>query len=511
MAYELASQGLTVVILEAGPRHDPNARFTYMQDSLMHDRDPWASDLPARDAYTNAGDIRYPLHRTRVKAVGGSTLHWHGRALRLHEADFRMRSLFGVAEDWPIGYADLEPYYRQAERALGVAGIADNPFASYRSSDYPLPPFPFSYDDRIFQKACAKLGIVMHHVPWARNSVPYHGRPPCQAFATCGSHRVCPISAQYTSERHIRLAEETGRTRTIANATVRRLNVKSGQVHSVTYATLDRSHHDQPARTFVLAAHAIESARLLLLSESSEFPQGLANASGLVGRNFMEHLYLEVQARVRERVYPFRIGFGTAETHQFVPSRKRDEIGSIKIEFESGGPEPREIALRSGKWGSDLAEEIRQSFGRVVHISLEIEQLPRVENSITLDPEVKDHFGDPVPRISFSVGGYETATAKKAIEIGEQIVSAIDGAVVTRGGAEALRRLTFGSHHMGTCRMGTNPDTSVVNANLRAHNVENLFIVGSSVFVTSGAVQPSLSIAALAIRAARHISRQGAR
>jgi choline dehydrogenase-like flavoprotein len=412
-----------------------------------------------------------------------------------------------LAEDWPVDYRELEGYYGQAERALGVAGVADNPFDSYRTTDYPLPPFPYNYDDRFFQKACDKLGIIMHHVPWARNSVPYHGRPPCQAFSTCDTHRICPISAQYTSERHIRLAEATGRARTITNANVVRINARSRRVGSVTYATPDRRQHDQEARIFVLAAHAIESARLLLLSESSEFPQGLANTSGMVGRNFMEHPYLAVPAKLKERVYPYRIGFNTAGTHQFVPTRRRDEIGSIKMDFEVRGPAPQQIALRSGKWGPELADEIRQSFGRQIQIAFEIEQLPNHENSISLDPIVKDYFGNPAPRISFSLGDYEMATAKKGIELAETILSAVGGAEIARDRAESLKRIEFGAHHMGTCRMGSDPDTSVVNGDLRCHAVDNLFIVGSSVFVTGGAVQPSLTIAALAIRAAQHVRR----
>ncbi|MPZ78681.1 MAG: NAD(P)-binding protein [Deltaproteobacteria bacterium] len=509
MAYELASKGVRVTVLEAGPRHDPQARFSYMQNRLATGADPWASNLPERDVFTNAGEVEYPLKSARVKAVGGSTLHWGGLSLRLHETDFKMKSLYGLADDWPIGYEQLEPYYGKAEAALGVAGIADNPFASYRSTKFPLPPFPFNYHDRVFKKACDKLGIVMHHIPWARNSMPYQNAPACQAFSTCGSHGICPISAQYTSERHIQLAEKTGNAQVIPNANVLRIHVdKSGRAQSVTYATPDREQHELRAGAFVLAAHAIESTRLLLLSKSSRFPQGLANRSGLVGKNFMEHLYLSVTAKLKERVAPHRIGFNTAESHQFVAAKNKDDTGSVKIEFEITGPTPLDIARRSGNWGADLAREIRESYGRDVRISLEIEQLPDEKNTISLDPKVTDYFGNPAPRITYAIGDYEKATAQKAIEIGESIFGALEGAEITRGGSESMNNIGFGYHHMGTCRMGHDPEKSVVDSDLRSHDVDNLFIVGSGVFVTGGGVQPSLTIATLAIRAAEYLAKE---
>ncbi|MEX0806629.1 MAG: GMC family oxidoreductase [Candidatus Binatia bacterium] len=509
MAYELASKGVKVTVLEAGPRHDPQTRFSYMQNLLSTGADPWASNLPERDVFTNAGETDYPLGAARVKGVGGSTLHWGGLSLRLHETDFKMNSLYGLADDWPIGYEQLEPYYGKAETALGGSRISDNPLASFRTTVIPLPHFPFHYDNRVFTKACERLGIAMHHVPWARNSIPYQNAPACQAFSTCGAYGICPISAQYTSERHIHLAEKTGNAEVIPNANVLRINVdKSGRVQSVTYAAPDKEPHEVRARAFVLAAHAIESTRLLLLSESSRFPQGLANRSGMVGKNFMEHLYLSVTAELKEQVAPHRIGFHTAESHQFLGRKKRDEAGSVKVEFEIIGPTPRDIARRSGHWGADLAKEIRESYGRDVRISLEVEQLPDEKNTISLDPKATDYFGNPAPRITYAIGAYEKATAKKAVEIGESIFGALQGAEITLGGSESMEKIAFGYHHMGTCRMGNDPEKSVVNSDLRTHDVDNLFIVGSSVFVTGGGVQPSLTIATLAIRAAEYLAKE---
>jgi choline dehydrogenase-like flavoprotein len=310
------------------------------------------------------------LNFLRIKAVGGSTLSWAGVSLRLHETDFKMKSLYGLAEDWPISYQELEPYYGKAEIALGVAGVADNPFASHRSTDFPLPPFPFSYANQVIKKGCDKLGIKMHHVPYAKNSVPYQGRPPCLAYSTCNP--VCPIDAQYNAEVHVRLAEATGRVKVIPDANVVRLNLSSsGRVGSVTYAALDKSEHEQKARVFVVAAHGVETARLLLLSRPQGFPNGLANSSGMVGKHFMEHPYTGVRGRLNQHLFPFRIGFHAAESHQFYATKSRDTIGAFKLDFQSsGGPLPRTIVRESGNWGTALKKEIQESFAAMVRLAL---------------------------------------------------------------------------------------------------------------------------------------------
>jgi glucose dehydrogenase len=508
IAHELASRGINVVVLEAGPWHEPAARAQRMALALDGE-EAWPSDNPARDRYTNSGPVDYPLSRARVKGVGGTTLHWGGLALRFHETDFRMRSLYGLADDWPISYEELEPWYGAAESALGVAGMGDDPFASPRSSPYPLPAFPFSHSDRFFKDAFDRAGVQLHHVPWAINSVRYGDRPACQAFATCGSpYNVCPIGAVYSADTHVRRALGTGRAALITEAAVVRLVTdEAGKVREATYMTTDMQEHSQRAKVFVLAAHGIESARLLLLSDSSIFPDGLANSSGTVGKYFMEHLQFNGSGTIEHRLDPFRIGFHTAESNQFSTSSRRDQVGGYRLApLDTASGTPEQIAVRSGKWGDELAEEIRQAFGRRIAIYAQLEQLPDVSNTITLDPAVHDVFGDPVPRINYSIGDYELATRRDAAVTMARLLEA--------AGARDLRfpsneRLGFNWHHMGVCRMGDDPAASVVDRNLRAHDVQNLFIAGSSVFVTGGVAQPSLTIAALALRAADYIAREG--
>lgn len=505
LAYELGQKGVEVVVLEAGPRHDPQDKYAYMEKFLAGG-DPWAPDIAERDRYTNAGEIAYPLNRYRVKAVGGSTLHWSAVALRLHESDFKMKSLHGLAEDWPVGYDELEPYYVRAEAALGVSGTADNPFASRRSAGYPLPPFPFSYANQVLLPGCEKMGIQMHHVPYARNSAPHADRPQCQAFGTCIP--VCPIEAQYNAEVHVRLAEKTGKVTIVPRANAVRINLgRSGLAESVAYATPDKAEHEQRARLFILATHAVESARLLLLSTSPRFPHGLANRSGLVGKNFMEHPYVQVWGKLKQNLFPRRIGFHTAESHQFCVPKKRDTDGAFKLDFEALGPMPVQIAAESGLWGDGLATEVRETFGYSAGVAVFPEQLPREKISITLDPEVKDCFGNPVPRVTYFLGAYEKEAIRKGVARAAGILDAIGATDMGSDAGDSL----FCGHHMGTCRMGDDPEKSVVDRDLRTHDVKNLFLAGSSVFVTGGAVNPSLTIVALALRAAETILKNGAR
>lgn len=505
MGYELARRGLKVVILEAGPRHKLQERLGYMND-IVRGRvagPAYGSNLPARDVYSNAGEVEYPLNWLRAKGVGGSTLHWGGQIWRFLESDFRLKSVYGIADDWPIGYDELEPYYVKAERALGVAGSVDNPFMSRRSADYPMPAFPFSPADRIFQQGCQKLGILVHTIPWARNSVPYQNRPACAAYATCGTFRICPIAAQYTAETHLDLAERTGNATVVANANVVRLVTDSRKrVRSAIYMNPEKEESEQKARLFVLAAHSVETARLLLLSESSQFPHGLANGSGMVGKNFMERPAVAVSGILEQSVFPHRIGFPTAASLQFCDPKNRHEVGGIKMAFHTmGAPMPYSLARASGNWGQALADEVRQQFGHEVIAEAAIEQLPDPENTVTLDPHLRDYFGDPAPRITYSFGAYEKTTLDVGVKLSREILKAVGAER-----AENDESHGFAGHPMGTCRMGDDPEKSVVDRNLRAHEVTNLYVVGSSVFVTGGSLQPSLTIAALAIRAAEHIA-----
>jgi choline dehydrogenase-like flavoprotein len=500
MAAELADRGLEVLVLEAGPRHDFAARREYARRAIRGE-DPWRTPIAAMDRYTTSGSFPFTLEAKRARGIGGSTLHWEGYTLRFHADDFRLQSRHGIAEDWPISYEDLEPYYGKAERALGIAGAADDPWASPRSTAYPLPPFPFSYSDRMFARACQELGIALHHMPQARNSVAFGGRSRCLACSVCVA---CPTGAKATVDlTHVARAEATGRVRVLPDTTVLRLEVDpSRRVSGIVCAGHDRRERRVAAPIVVVAANGVETARLLLLSTSTVFPAGLANSSGQVGRHFMSHPAIDVVGRMRMNVFPHRVGFSTAITRQFAVERARATQGSFFLEFLNGPglPPPASIAVASGKWGEALHRHVQREFGHLLGIRVYCEQLPAAANAVSLDRTATDHFGNPVPHIAYGIGPYEQA----ALRDGEAVAAGILRAL----GAEDIRAQNreVGAHQLGTHRMGRDPRASVVDPDLRAHDVPNLYLVGGGCFVTGSSAYPTLTIAALAIRAAERIA-----
>jgi choline dehydrogenase-like flavoprotein len=520
VANSLSGRGYDVVVLEAGPRFEPEDRQERLERALRPEspaQDVWEMG-GERDRYTSSGDLFYPLNQTRVKGVGGTTLTWLGITPRLHEKDFEVQSRHGVASDWPIRYRDLQPYYRRAERALGVSGSLDNPFAPPRETEYPMDAFPPSYSDSLFQSACDELGITMHSVPQARNSEVYDGRSQCLGYSTC--IKVCPSGAKYSGDVHIRKSEGNEAI-VIDRVPVQRLehDTSGTTVEAAVYATPDGTRHRQTARRFVLAAGAIETPRLLLLSDSEKHPDGLANSSGVVGKYLMDHPIVSINARLDEPANQEPIGFHTSECHQFYDDPDNPP-GSIKLVFLNKNPtRVSTTALRGGDgrirenfddivsgdpWGDELAERLREYYpNRRVGMIGNPEPLPRQESQVTLDTSQTDEFGNPVPNISWNLGSYARTTMEYIRELQRSIMEEM-GATVT---AESdLSDPDPGSHPMGTTRMGADPDESVVNPRLRTHDVQNLYIASSSVFVTGGALNPTLTIAALSLKAADHIA-----
>lgn len=499
MAWELARRGIKVVMIESGPVHPFEQRFEYMHRFLKGEN-PWQTKLPGLDLYSTGGSFPYHLEWNRARGLGGSTLHWEGYTLRFHANDFRMFSLYGVSEDWPISYENIEPYYGKAEIALGVAGTPDDPWGSFRGTPFPLPPFEFSYSDGFFTRGCKNLGITLHHLPQARNSTAYDKRPQCQACGTC---HVCPIGAKASIDiTHMKKAIATGNVNVLMDSTVLRLETDHSQkVSEVIYAGHDRIEQSLSAPIVIVAAGAVETPRLLLLSTSRDFPDGLANRSGLVGNYFMSHPTIDVTGRVKEKVYPYRVGFSTAMSRQFAIDRNRAGKGAYFFEFlNSSGHKPEEIALSSGKWGESLERHVREEFGHTLGVRVFCEQLPDKNNSISLDTSKKDYFGNPVPNISCGIGEYERGALKEATEVAKTILQSAGAFDIQAG------NIRYASHQIGTHRMGKDSRSSVVDDNLCTHDIPNLYLVGSGAFVTSSASPPTLTIAALAIKTSEHIA-----
>ncbi|QDX39428.1 GMC family oxidoreductase [Salarchaeum sp. JOR-1] len=517
VADTLAARGHDVVVLEAGERFDEDSRRDRMERHIRPGHGPlsvWNMG-GERDAYTSSGDRGYPLNRARVKGVGGSTLHWQGMVMRLHELDFEQASRHGVAADWPLDYDDLRPYYAAAERALGVAGADDNPFAPPREEPHPMPAFEPSYSDSLFADACERLGIAMHSVPNARNSEAYADEPPCIGYGTCKP--VCPSGAKYDATRHVASAEADG-ARVIDRAAVQRLehDASGDRVTAAVYATPDGETHRQHASQFVVACGGVETPRLLLLSASDAYPDGLANTSGAVGRYFMDHVFAGTGGVLDEETRQNHIGFLTSESHQFyddpargtergVPSADGDasDYARLKLEFLNyAGPSPVREALGSDEWGDALLGSLRQSYGNHIAMGGLVEQRPRAEHYVGLDASQTDDHGNPVPDVHWGLDDVTRRTLERANEIQERVLDELGAEVTWQVGPENTGPAF---HHMGTTRMGRDPTESVVTPELRTHDLDNLWIAGSSVFVTGGAMNPTLTLAALSLKAADHL------
>ncbi len=504
LALRLARRGKSVTVLESGPRYtarDKEALFLAKMKGKI-DGNPYRLKEGRIELFRNNGEENLPLDYERVRGIGGTTLFWLGNTPRMLKADFKMRSTFGLADDWPIGYDDLEPYYGQAESEIGIAGADDNPFAEHRSTPYPMPAIPFSYADKFLKRTTDRLGIEFHHTPQARNSVGYGGRSQCLSCALCD---VCPSGAKATFDvTHALPAEQTGRVRFITDATTLRIEVDgSGRARRAIYAGLDRVEHAQEADVFVIASGGIETPRLLLLSSCSQFPDGLANRSGMVGKYLMNHPIVQLTGRVQENLHPYRVGFESTESFQFYATDTRDEMGAFLMNLNNSGgcgPTPAELAAASDLWGDDLERKIRERFGYYLSISAGTDQLPDERNRVDLDPVLTDYFGQPIPLVTYGFDDYTARTLKQAAEVIQHILEEAGATQITEP------QQWWPGHHMGTTRMGSDPETSVVDASLRTHDVPNLYLVTTGCFVTGGVANPTLTLSALALRLGDHLA-----
>ena len=496
LAAEATRRGRTVALIEAGQRFEFAQRPAQIKHHQVFGGLKWPYEVRERDLYTDSSlesiGVRYLLEPHRMKGVGGSTLHWGGRISRLMPSDFRSASLYGMGADWPLSYDELEPYYCRADWELGVSGTHHESLPP-RTRDYPNPGFPMSVDDAMWVPVAEKLGITVYPTSFAINSRPFGGRSECQAFTAC---EVCPSGARYSADFHVAEAEATGRCDVFSNTVARRIEVNgSGHVRAIHVSTLDKREREIRGTEYVIAAHSVESARLLLLSQCG-------NHSDQVGRNFMEHIYIEAGGDLPEkRFYPRRGGYEVLESVSYYHGEDRRERGGIKLEFTFEN-DPLGDMEHQKIWGHAMARHDRQNFGHWVGLSTETEHQPNPDSRVSLDHDVVDLFGDPVPHMHLAFSDIDHRTQRRARDImGEMLLLA----GVKDPVQDPLNSYSFGAHHLGTCRMSEDPDKGVVDRDGRVHGIDNLLLVGGSVFPTGGALQPSLTIAALALRMADHL------
>jgi choline dehydrogenase-like flavoprotein len=492
VAKELAGHGLSVTVLEAGRRYDP------------------ARDLTNTEA--NAAKIMWTEPRVfdgpdgvvpkMGVGAGGGTLPWLGVVPRFQPADFRTRSTEGVGDDWPIGYDDLRPYYARVERELGVAGEC-GPFAA-EPYTLPMPPHRMNWHAQLLARGARALGAHPFAPPIAINSIPYDGRPACVYCGWCASG--CPIGAKATTlDTHLAPAERLG-ARVVSEAFVSRIvyDAARGRVSGIHYLDAAGREHALEARCVVLAAHAVETPRLLLLSANPTFPQGLANTSGLVGKGLMSHPTWQVFGTFDGPVNAFKgmqMGHVMVQDYLAADPKRGCARGFILLSYMMT---PVTYANLSGSFhGAELKDFLYQ-YAHTAAWWAHAEGLRSDHNTVTLDPAVKDARGLPVARLTYEWTANDRALAGAARDTAVAMMHA-SGARQVRVG------LNYGAHAMGTCRMGHDPRNSVVNSFGRAHDVPNLFVCDTSVFVTSAGVNPTLTAMAIVARSADHIAAEAKR
>lgn len=516
VASRLAGAGWRVIILEAGDAVDRANAVQAFQQAVVKVPESAYPPVPAAmhpvsngqtQWYRQSGSERFKS--TYLKVLGGTTWHWLGSCPRFIPADFRLKTQYGRGVDWPISYGTLEPYYLQAENELGVAGDSAEPLGSPRSGPYPMPPIPLTWSDKVIARALEGSRFEVRATPQARNSVVRDQRAACCGSASCIP--VCPVWAKYDATVHLNRAIAAGATVLPRSPAVKLELSPEGRIAKVCFRRWDQTGGAIQAKIFVVACNAIETPRLLLASRSAALPGGLANRSDQVGRNLMDHPVQLSWALTNDPVYPYRGPLSTAGIENLRDGEFRKDRSAVRIEigndgwsWPAGAPVSTASDLaRQGLRGPALAAALANTTARHIRLASLTEQEPDPENRISLDPDERDVYGVPLPHIRYRLSDYVTASMAWARELHTEIFNKLQATQIQHAPD------FFGAGHiLGTTRMGTDAGSSVVDPHLRSHDHPNLFVVGGGVFPTVGTANPTLTIAALSLRAAGEIQRQ---
>ena len=534
-AYVLTQAGANVVLLEAGRMWD-NAK-----DSAML---AWPYDSPRRGAptkerpfgefdgciggweiegepYTVAPGTRFDWWRARM--LGGRTNHWGRISLRFGPDDFRGKTMDGLGDDWPIGYDDLKGFYDRVDRRVGIFGSVEG-LRNHPDGIFLPPPRPRCYE-LLVKQACDRLGVTC--IP-SRISVitrPHKGRPACHYCGQC--NRGCRTNSNFSSPGVLLApALATGRLTLITGAMAREVTVdRRGLANGVAYIDkADGTEREVRARIVVLAASACESARLLLNSRSSRFPNGLANSSGTVGKYLTDTTGTDAAGHIpRLMGLPPHNEDGVGSLHVYMPwwldNRKLQFPRGYHIEVWGGRDQPGYGFMggiqhypSGGGYGQQLKEDYRRYYGATIWLSSRGEMIPNPDSYCEIDPKMVDRWGIPVLRFHWKWSEHEIAQAKHAQETLRGIIAemggqslhpfpkATDGYGIAPGG-----RII---HEVGGTRMGNDPQTSVLNRYCQAHDVKNLFVADGGPFVGQADKNPTWTILALAWRTGDYIAAQ---
>ncbi|MGH8596290.1 MAG: GMC family oxidoreductase [Gammaproteobacteria bacterium] len=493
LANELAQKGISVILFEAGKQQSPT---TFINDE-------WASfaQLAWLDKRTTSGNWRiakdFPNLPTWIcKTVGGTTTHWAGASLRFQPHEFEARTTYGEIAganllDWPLGLSDLEPYYARAEDKMGVT----------RTND--IPGLPGNNNFKVFYNGAKKIGYVhcdTGHM--AINSRVRAGRASCQQFGFC--FQGCKTGAKWsTLYTEILAALNTDHCELRAESHVAQIeHDEKGKVTGVVYFDSEGKMQRQRARAVCVAANSIESPRLLLLSASGKFPDGLANSSGQVGRNYQRHTTGSVYAVFDDPVHMYR---GTTMAgiidDEAGHAPKRGFAGGYHMETVSVGLPFAAAFLDPGAWGPEFTGALDR-YAHMAGLWIVGEDMPQESNRVTLHASEKDQWGLAVPNVHYDDHANDLAMRAHGFQQGSALYEAV-------GARKTYLTPPYPStHNLGTCRMSERPADGVVNHFGQAHDISNLFISDGSQYTTGAAANPTLTIVTLAIRQADYIVEQ---
>jgi choline dehydrogenase-like flavoprotein len=518
IAKELSTNGFKVVVLEQGPFRTAKD-FTHDELSVLMLEELTGSNADNqqtfRDDASKVAELARRAPAEYAMTVGGSSVHFTANFWRLRESDFRERSLLGPISgtnfaDWPISYADIEPYYARVDWEIGVSG-APGPNESFRSRPFPMPPMPVQSAGVLLERGARKLGLNAQPAPLAILSQPLNGRPACINCGFCMGFG-CEVNAKSsTLAAMIPAAMASGNCEIRAECAVFRIDTNAeGRVEDVLYYDPDGNERAQKARAVIVSANGAETSRLLLNSANASYPDGLGNSSGYVGRNLMYNSHSIAGGIFEQPLNDFKSVQVTRIVHDFYesdPARgyyggggidARAMLAATPVMYAGFGMPPG-----SPTWGAAYKKELAHNFTRSMTMLCSATSLAQDSNNITIDPTHKDKWGRPSLRLTYKDHDDDMAIAKF---LQDRAVELFDAAGAEKSWREPIEYQRNGAHLLGTCRMGDDPGSSVVDKFHRSHDIRNLFLCDGSSFVTSGRGQPTMTIMALAFRAAEHIA-----
>jgi|SRR5450830_36385 len=508
-AWRLSDTGLRILCLEQGGHMDPAGYPSTGRnwEALRQGRFNVSPNVRKLDSDYPINDADSPIAIANFNAVGGSTILYSAHFPRFHPSDFKVRTLDGIADDWPIDYRTLEPYFALNDRMMGVAGLGGDP--AYPPIDNLMPPVPMGLLGETMGKGFNALGWHWWPSYSAIATRNYQGRAACINLGPCNTG--CAQGAKASVDvTYWPVALRNG-VQLKTHCRVREITVDAnGRASGAIYYDADGNECFQPARLVILACSGVGTPRLLLNSRSAQFPDGLANRSGMVGRNLMLHPLGYVEGTFEQpldgNLGPQGCCIQSQEFYETDTARGFVRGYTLQI-LRGAGPIETAlsgIARREIPWGEGHHAAFDQRFGHTIGMGVIVEDLPEAHNTVTLDPELKDAHGIPAAKISYKLSENSRKMLAHGLEKGKEAMAA----------AGAVRSAAFGPvrntgwHLMGTTRMGTDPATSVVNGSGQSHDVPNLFVVDSSVFVTSGGVNPVSTMQAVALYIADRIKAQ---